>query len=183
MDRRLRADLLRRAARDQRARASTPRTFLSPLTALRFVCVDGGNTAWLDRVVRRREWPGFALVGTDGAHAAWLLAQHADWRRQAQRRFLRAMRQAVERGDADPKDLAYLEDRVRVNAGRPQLYGTQYGMTASGFGPQPIEDPDGLDDRRAEVGLPPMAEYEAQMRRRLAERPGGPGTSPEAGSL
>ncbi|WP_433250640.1 DUF6624 domain-containing protein [Actinomadura nitritigenes] len=158
MDRRLQADLLRRAARDQRVRASTPQTFLSPLKALRFAWVDGGNAAWLDRVVRRRGWPGTALVGRDAAHAAWLLAQHADWRRRAQRRFLRTMREAVERGDADPRDLAYLEDRVRVNAGLPQRYGTQYGMTATGYGPRPIEDPDGLHDRRARVGLPPMAE-------------------------
>ncbi|GAA0269203.1 hypothetical protein GCM10009527_076830 [Actinomadura nitritigenes] len=44
-DRRLQAALLRRAARDQRLRASTLRTFLSPLKALRFAWVDGGSTA------------------------------------------------------------------------------------------------------------------------------------------
>ena len=37
--------VLRRAARDQRLRASTLRTFLSPLKALRFAWVDGGSTA------------------------------------------------------------------------------------------------------------------------------------------
>ncbi|MFB4302071.1 DUF6624 domain-containing protein [Actinomadura sp. NTSP31] len=170
MDRRLQADLLRRAARDQRVRESTPRAFLSPFKALRFLWVDDRNAAWLDRVVRRRGWPGISLVGTEAAHAAWLLAQHADRRRRAQRRFLGALLKAVERGDADPKDLAYLEDRVRINAGRPQRYGTQYGMTAAGFGPQPVEEPDGVDDRRAEVGLPSMAEYDAEMRRCLADR-------------
>lgn len=44
-------------------------------------------------------------------------------------------------------------------------------MTASGFGPRPIEDPDGLYDRRAQVGLPPVAEDEAEMRRRFDEEP------------
>jgi hypothetical protein len=110
-------------------------------------------------------WPGIATVGAEAAHAAWVLAQHADRRPQVQRAFLEALRGAVAEGDADRKDLAYLEDRVRVNAGRPQVYGTQYGMTEAGFGPRPIEDPDGLDDRRTEVGLPPMAEYDARMRR------------------
>lgn len=70
-----------------------------------------------------------------------------------------------------PTDLAYLEDRVRVNAGRAQRYGTRYGMTSSGFGSRPIEDPDGLHDRRAQVGLPPVAEDEAEMRRRFDEEP------------
>ncbi|QXJ22697.1 hypothetical protein AGRA3207_003745 [Actinomadura graeca] len=161
----LRAELMRRAARDQRVRTSTPPTSLSPLTALRFLWVDDRNTAWLDRVVRRTGWPGIALVGPAAAHAAWLLAQHADRRRRTQRRFLLAMREAAGRGDADRKDLAYLEDRVRVNAGRPQRYGTQYGLTAAGFGPRPIEDPDGLDARRAEVGLPPIGDHDAAPRR------------------
>ncbi|CNE57641.1 Uncharacterised protein [Mycobacterium tuberculosis] len=38
-------------------------------------------------------------------------------------------------------------------------------MTDTGFGPQPVEDPDRLDERRAAVGLRPMAEYDARMRR------------------
>lgn len=54
---------------------------------------------------------------------------------------------------------------MRVNAGRPQLYGTQYGTAEGVFGPRPIEDPDRLGERRAEAGLPPMAEQDARMRR------------------
>jgi hypothetical protein len=56
---------------------------------------------------------------------------------------------------------------VRLNAGQPQLYGTQF--TAAGGGelaPHPIEDPERLDERRAEVGLEPFAAYEARMRDR-----------------
>lgn len=132
---------------------------------LRGIWTDRRNTRWLARLVRRDGWPGIAAVGADGAHAAWLLAQHADRLPDVQRMFLEAMREAVERGDAERKDLAYLEDRVRVNAGRPQLYGTQYGMTETGFGPRTIEDPERLDERRAAAGLGPMAEYDAHMRR------------------
>ena len=37
----------------------------------------------------------------------------------------------------------------------------------SGFvAPHPIEDPERLDERRAEVGLEPFAAYEARMRDR-----------------
>ncbi|MEU8119832.1 DUF6624 domain-containing protein [Spirillospora sp. NPDC049024] len=163
----LRDELLRRAERDQRVReAATARGGqLTIVQGLRFLWTDLRNAGWLARTVRRHGWPGVAAVGTEGAHAAWLLAQHADWRPRLQRRFLEAMREAVEAGDADRADLAYLEDRVRVNAGRPQLYGTQYHTTETGFGPRPIEDPDRVDERRAEVGLPPMAENDARMRR------------------
>ncbi|MFA1548226.1 DUF6624 domain-containing protein [Actinomadura chokoriensis] len=161
-----REELLRRAERDQRVREPAAGTGRMTIwQGLRGIWIDRRNTRWLARLVRRSGWPGIAAVGPEGAHAAWLLAQHADRKPHVQRMFLEAMAEAAERGDAERKDLAYLEDRVRVNAGRPQLYGTQYGMTETGFGPQPIEDSGSLDDRRAAVGLQPMAEYDAQIRR------------------
>ena len=53
---------------------------------------------------------------------------------------------------------------MRVHAGQPQLYGTQFTVTGDEFGPFPIEDPQRLDERRAEAGLEPFAAYEARMR-------------------
>jgi hypothetical protein len=41
-----------------------------------------------------------------------------------QRAFLHALRGAAAQGEASPAELAHLEDRVRVHAGQPQLYGT-----------------------------------------------------------
>lgn len=52
----------------------------------------------------------------------------------------------------------------RNTDGRPQRYGTQFTQVAGDLAPSPIEDPDDLDERRAAVGLPPFAEYEARMR-------------------
>ncbi|TDD91057.1 hypothetical protein E1293_02495 [Actinomadura darangshiensis] len=162
----LRAELLRRLERDQRIRTAAAETGrLTLRQGLHALWIDRRNTTWLARVVRRHGWPGIAAVGPEAAHAAWLLAQHADRRPDVQRAFLALLREAVESGDAARKDLAYLEDRVRVNAGRPQLYGTQYGGFGAAYGPQPIEDPDTLDARRAEAGLQPMADYDAEIRR------------------
>jgi hypothetical protein len=132
--------------------------------AAEWALVDHDNTRWLGQVLSARGWPGRALVGDDGAAAAWLLAQHADDDPAAQRVFLHALREAVAYGEASPAHLAYLEDRVRVNAGQPQLYGTQFTVTGTDFGPRPIEDPDRLDERRAAAGLEPFAEYDALMR-------------------
>ncbi len=132
--------------------------------------IDEDNTRWLGEVLSARGWPGRTLVGEDGAAAAWLLAQHADRDRVLQRAFLDALRDAVEHGEASPAHLAYLEDRVRVNAGQRQLYGTQFTVTDGQFGPRPIDDPQRLDERRAEAGLEPFADYETRMRARRNER-------------
>jgi hypothetical protein len=126
--------------------------------------MDTANTEWLNDLVDSRGWPGRSLVGEDGAKAAWLLAQHADQRRDLQRKFLDLLRAAVADDDAEANHLAYLEDRVRVADGRPQLYGTQFTGRGRDLAPDPIEDPDHLDERRAAVGLPSFAEYEARIR-------------------
>ena len=39
--------------------------------------VDKENQIWLGMVIDKFGWPGKSLVGRDGAHAAWMLAQHA----------------------------------------------------------------------------------------------------------
>lgn len=170
MDDDLRAQLLARRDEDQRVRHLLPRSSgdgpvrVPDDVAEQWRRVDEDNTLWLTEVVARRGWPGPSAVGVDGAQAAWLLAQHADRWPDLQRAFLYALRAAVDDGQAPAAHLAYLEDRVRVNAGRPQMYGTQFEGAGEGFGPATIEEPDGLDERRAAVGLEPFAEYEAHMR-------------------
>ncbi|MBB6553338.1 DUF6624 domain-containing protein [Nonomuraea rubra] len=166
LDPELRDELLARMERDQHVRLSVP--VGEPLSAElleEWDRVDTGNTAFLKRVIDEHGWPGHDLVGERAAQAAWLLAQHADRDRDFQRRCLPLLRDAVARGQAAARHLAYLVDRVRVGEGRPQVYGTQYLQTAEGgFGPHPIEDREHLDERRAEMGLEPHAEYDRHMR-------------------
>jgi hypothetical protein len=156
----LRDELLRRMTIDQKARTA------DDLDWDRISEIDGDNTIWLMSVVSSRGWPLISQVGEDGEGAAWLLAQHSDASPDLQRHFHTAMADALGRGEASPRRFAYLEDRVRVNSGRKQLYGTQFINHGQGLEPSPIEEPDLLDERRAAVGLEPFAEYEAQIRQK-----------------
>jgi hypothetical protein len=103
------------------------------------------------------------MVGAEGASAAWLLVQHASASGDFQRRCLELMKPLVDEGEASAVELAFLTDRVRTSAGRPQVYGTQFHPTESGLEPFPIEDPEHVDERRAALGLEPLAEYKAQL--------------------
>lgn len=118
--------------------------------------VDRENQAWLRAIVERHGWPGRSLVGVDGAHAAWLLAQHAE--HDFQRECLQRMKECPA-GEVAKIDLAYLTDRVLLADGQPQVYGTQIEVRGGRWQPCQVEDPDNLDRRRQEIGLPPIAEY------------------------
>ena len=118
----------------------------------------GLNTQWLKNVVERHGWPGHSLVGRDGAAAAWLLAQHADLDPSFQRRCLDLMT-AMPTGEVSPHHIAYLTDRVLLAEGAPQLYGTQVQQVDGVCQPVNLANPESVDQRRASVGLAPLAEY------------------------
>jgi hypothetical protein len=161
VDRELRTELLERAARDQAARLSLrPDHGVVAWEAI-VAPVDRDNTARLREIIGRHGWPGRRLAGDDGAHAAWLLAQHAP--AELQEECLPLLEDAVTRGDASPADLAYLRDRVLTHRGEPQIYGTQYLERDGVLKLCPVRDPAGLDERRAALGLEPEAENRARL--------------------
>lgn len=130
---------------------------------------DQDRTDRLKEIVAEHGWPTISLVGEDGEDAAWAIAQHSDLDPEFQTMAVELIREAVERGDASPGNLAYLTDRVAAGRGEPQTYGTQVGCGPDGPEPAPITDEAQVDARRAEVGLPPLADYLTEMAEICAE--------------
>jgi hypothetical protein len=162
----LAAELVALAAEDRRVRAelaATGELFDGYHPQMRKVHRENGDRLALI-IDDLGAWPGVAAVGAQGAGAAWMIAQHDIAAPHLMRSNLVRYRQAVARGDAEPAGLAYLEDRIRTFVGRPQRYGTQLGWDDQGiFGLWPeVEEPDGVDERRAEVGLGPVHHHIAQ---------------------
>ncbi|MDQ1289788.1 MAG: hypothetical protein QG622_3354 [Actinomycetota bacterium] len=127
----------------------------------------GDRLTWREMTVRHAErlamilaeegWPAEDMVGPEAALAAWLVAQHADQQLDVQRRAFALMSAAVNEDRASRYHLAFLQDRLLVNSGQPQIYGTQIAAIRDGRPvPWPCEDGDHLDERRAEVGIPPL---------------------------
>ncbi|MBV9445974.1 MAG: hypothetical protein JO345_08785 [Streptosporangiaceae bacterium] len=151
MDAELRGELLRRMETDQSARRDCDPAAMA--------AADAENLPWLKRVIARAGWPGATLVGPDGAHAAWLLAQHADADPAFQRECLGLLTAAVAAGEATRRQLAYLTDRVLLAEGGPQEYGTQVTSRDGQHVPRDLRDPGGVDSRRASMDLEPLADY------------------------
>jgi hypothetical protein len=121
--------------------------------------IDASNCRRLKEIIDKRGWPSRTLVGAEGAHAAFLLAQHANRDLPFQERCLRLM-QMAQKGEVAGADLALITNRVAVANGRKQVYGTQVELRDGRWRVQgAVEDPNKLNDRRKEVGLASMEEY------------------------
>jgi hypothetical protein len=133
----------------------------NPLMAI----VHRRNGDRLSEIVEAHGWPGRSLVGEDGADAAWLVLKHAIGDPGLQRRCLPLLELAAAGGDIPPWHFATLLDGIRFYEGRPQVYGSMFDWDENGeLAPWPIEDADEVDQRRALVGLPPLAEQIQSVR-------------------
>ena len=135
----------------------------------------------LEKMLDSYGYPGSDMVGEQGAHHFWLLVQHLDKWPAFQQQVIKAMEQQVANKNASPKDLAYLTDRVRLNTGGKQVYGTQvtYNIDSCQAIPKPLEDPASVNERRKAAGLEPlenylnmMSENHFQMNREMYEKKG-----------
>lgn len=101
----LRGELLRMKEADQAIR-DLPLTTEGEERVLS--AVDAVHTAGLKTIVTAHGWPIVALVGQDGADAAWLLAQHADKDPAFQRSVAEAMQPLVATGQVRAFSYVYL---------------------------------------------------------------------------
>jgi hypothetical protein len=120
---------------------------------------DSINLIKVKTILDTRGWLGADVVGEQGNSTLFLVIQHSDI--ATQEKYLPMMREAVKKGNARPRSLALLEDRVALRQGKLQIYGSQIGRDPQTllYYVSPLEDPDNVDKRRYEVGLQPLAEY------------------------
>lgn len=144
---------------------SAENTCFWTLVVPRWENIDDASSDALEGLMALHHWITVPRFGADAADQAWLLAQHADRRRDFQRRVLATLGDLWPSGDVPARHYAYLEDRIRAYADLlPQRYGTQGACAGKGnWQPKPIEAPEGLDARREKMGLPTYAEQKARL--------------------
>lgn len=124
--------------------------------------VDSVNLIIISKILDERGWLSSKIISGGGNSTLFLVVQHSDLETQV--KYLPMMREAVKLGNAYPSSLALLEDRVALRQGKKQIYGSQIQCenTSDKCWVQPLDDPDNVDKRRAEVGLQPLADYVKQ---------------------
>ena len=156
----LRSELLEIEKQDQAGRDSIAIAIAANDTAyiFRMMRGDSARTRRLREIVTRNGWPRVADVGKQAANAAWLVLQHSP-SLEFQSEMLPHLEKLSKAGEFPASEVAMLTDRVLVNQGKPQRYGSSFTLVNGRFVAHPIEKLDGLDELRASVGLMPMAEY------------------------
>ena len=126
------------------------------------VVVDERNRNRLKEIFDKNGFPTRKLVGKDAMYGIFLMIQHSDGDKEWQKSQFANIERAVKKGDMDGQSYAYLYDRIKVNNGEKQLYGTQFAKV------DPInktvelaetEDIENLDKRRMEIGMMPIEMY------------------------
>ncbi|MFN8571282.1 MAG: hypothetical protein U0132_04440 [Gemmatimonadaceae bacterium] len=103
---------------------------------------------------RQSIWPTRSVVGAAGVRAVWNLS--------ARDTLLSVvtLHRMMEAGpdESPPAAVAVMDDRLRIRAGRKQIYATQLVVGANGdLVPAPTEDLPHVELRREAAGLPPLS--------------------------
>lgn len=123
------------------------------------------HVARLKAIIAAHGWPKISDTSERTSAAAVTLVNHAGFDLAFQRQVLALLEPLAATREARPEDYARLYDRLATVDKRPQRYGTQGTTCKDGkyAVPADLEAPEGLEARRAAMGLQPMAEYLAGL--------------------
>jgi len=116
------------------------------------------NTAELCSILKQYGWPTRDLVGDDGAKSMFFVLRNSATD-QLQRDLLPVIIAAVKKGEISKSSFATYIDRLRINVGLKQIFGTQATIRDSFLVLYPITDEQHIDARRKQYELPPLKIY------------------------
>ena len=125
--------------------------------------VDSLNQATVFSILDKEGWPSH--LSDKANRAIWIVIDHSDLAYRS--KYLGLVKGKADEGVLDKTDYAILNDRVLMEKGKPQIYGTQIKMVATVVDDEiamqlclwPVENPAALDSLRSIVGLSPIEEY------------------------
>lgn len=134
------------------------------------IIVDERNRTRLKEIFVDNGFPTRELVGKDAMYGIFLMLQHSDGDKDWQKSQLPNIERAVKAGDLNGQSFAYLYDRIRINGGEKQLYGSQFSNVdpvAKTVELAATEDLSNLNKRRREMGMMPIEMYKRFMLKNL----------------
>lgn len=123
--------------------------------------LDAINQMELKAIFAQYGFPTKEMVGQWGIVSVRMVLQHSGRDIAFQKQYLPQIKALVDAGILEGKAYAYLLDRIAVNEGKPQVYGTQQvpDEIKSLINYQPMEAPELVNQRRMQLGMMPFEKY------------------------
>lgn len=120
---------------------------------------DKMNLEKVKEIIDKYGWPGVERIGAQNNYTLFAAIQNSDF--ETQEKYMPVMEQAVRSGSLAPEYYASLVDRKALVQHQQQIYGTQVNCNRSTgeFFFAPIIKEESVNERRSEIGLPPIEEY------------------------
>ncbi|WP_219722537.1 DUF6624 domain-containing protein [Salinivibrio kushneri] len=121
--------------------------------------IDRKNTEKLKEIIDEHSWVTADLVGKSGVSAAFLIIQHSPDNSFKEKMLPFVKQSYINNEGVTGQEFALLTDRVLVEQGKAQIYGTQLRIEKGLLFFEPIKNKSTVDQRRKELGMPPLEEY------------------------
>jgi hypothetical protein len=109
-------------------------------------------------VLKTCGFPNLQNAGEDGMQTVWSILQNAPV--ETRGLYFPQVIEASKNGDLERQDVALMQDKMLMDYGKPQLYGSQVLRDDSGnFTLYNLDKPAQVDARRAIMGMTPLKEY------------------------
>ncbi len=132
--------------------------------------IDVKNTREFKKILDRYGWPKKSVFGENVSNGAWLIVQHADHDIDFQESCLKVVKRLEKINEISRQVIPLLIDRVRVNQGRKQIYGTQfYTNEKNQLVPLPLTNPSKVNSSRKKYGLSSLASYRRLLLRNVSK--------------
>ena len=118
------------------------------------------------KIVEKHGWLPYSKVGKKAADALFYVVQHSNI--EGMKKYLPVIKKEAAKGEASKKGAAMMEDRILMNSGKKQVYGTQAmsfnkkGQAKPRLFIWPIEDVKNVNKRRKEIGFKSTIEEQAK---------------------
>jgi hypothetical protein len=121
--------------------------------------IDSINLLKIEKILKEYGWPSTELVGEQGVNTIFLIIQHAN--AKARNNYSKLLKKAARKDISQRPNYAYLIDKIKMDKGKKQIYGTQlkYVEEKKCFELFPIKNIKNVDKRREKMFLPNLDEY------------------------
>jgi hypothetical protein len=120
---------------------------------IKYAKEDHRNQELIISIIEKCGMPTINEVNQEQMDAIWLGLQHTENKYRI--KYFPLIEKAVKNGDLSKEQYALMKDRILMDEGKPQIFGSQIKNGKL----YDLEEPETVNERRQEMGLEPIEDY------------------------